>query len=604
MSGLTYFGSEAATQLQQWQNSRRKLTFAEELSDGGSGARLAFVYHEGDVHHPQQKLLLKLCAEDEGAVTEPRDLEAAWESGPAYHEGARTFDFPKRRLISQAYPPIPVGNTWLMFLEIALDERARHPLKPLSTLRPSAAKARVAGAVIHSILTEWNPSQRADHNMAGQTFLLKALGHRAAPDSRLAHITAELLGPDQHRTSVRLLGWPTSLPNPTPFADHPPLANLKPPTVALGRAHYDLHPGNIMVATQPLAPDSFRLVDLSRFQEEGLLSRDPVHLMLCLVCEYLPELSEQARTELAALLLEQDEDTADPHESLLPSALLSTIQLLRTAPEPWRKARHYAHPDWYPQYLLAVQACALMFLTRRTTREDQLWLLRLAANACAGFQTVAKPLNQHHPAPEPPSDLSATADKLPPALHAELAHHQQQLEHLRTRCADPRFDTALIDNLRIVVSRCIRLAGLAHDGPRTEAALAFHDQCTAVVQSSEALQTAHHRPSDQGERETARKSFVTALTRLLEHPDRSAPRPGLELQTSSGDSAAQQRMAAVDPKATDSSDPKRPGVHGAITATDAKAELPPYAAADGDAPQPTLSEPPIAKVLRPPKHGE
>lgn len=598
MSGLTYFGSEAATQLQRWQNSRRKLTFAEELRDGGSGALLAFVYHEGDVDHPQQKLLLKLCAEDEGAVTEPRDLEAAWESGPAFHQGARTFDFPERRLIRQVYPPIPVDNTWLMFLDVALDERARHPLKPLSTVGPSAAKARVAASVIKSILTEWNPDQRADHNMAGQTFLLKALGHRAVFGSRLAHITGELLGPDQHNTYVTLPGWPGPLPNPTPFADRPPLADLKPPTVALGRAHYDLHPGNIMVATEPLVPDSFRLVDLSRFQEEGLLLRDPVHLMLCLVCDYLPELSEQARTELAQLLLAQDEDTTDPHESLLPSALLSTIQLLRTAPEAWRIARRYAHPDWYPQYLLAVQACALMFLTRRADSHEQLWLFHLAASACAAFQSVAKPLTRHRPVQAPAPDPNETTEKLSPALHAELTRHRQQLEHLRTRCADPRFDTALTDNLHIVVNRCVKLAGLAHDGPRTEAALVFHQQCTAVLRSSEALQAAHDRPSDQQQSETARNAFVTALTRLLEHPGRSAARPASEPRPSGGDSAAQQRMTAVDSAATDSGDPRRPGVHDAITVTDAKAELPVHAAPDIDEPLSTPSEPPAAKVLR------
>ncbi|MFE9023738.1 hypothetical protein ACFYNL_34915 [Streptomyces sp. NPDC007808] len=561
MSGLTYFGAEADAQLQRWQNSRRSLAFAEELPDGGSGARLAFVYHEGDADHRQQKLLLKLCADEEGATTEPNDLEAAWSSGPAFHQGGPTFDFPRRRLIRQVYPPIPVGNTWLMFLQVALDERARHPLQPLSVVEPRAAKAKVAAAVIHAVLAEWNPDPRADHEMAASTFLQKALGHRADPESRLSRAAEQLLGPDRHSPMITLPGRPDPVPNPTPFCYPHALDGLKPPTVALGRAHYDLHPGNIMVATQPsLRPDSFRLVDLSRFQETGLLLRDPVHLMLCLVCDYLPGLDEQASRELAHILLVQDEDSVDPNESLLPGGLLATVRLLRTASDPWRQERDYAHSDWHPQYLLALQACALMFVTRRTLAREQLWFLGLAADACAAFHSVARPLSRSVPAHEPARDMSAAgpavlgdpAAGLPPELQAELVRHERQLRHLRARCGDPRFDSVLTDNLRIVVNRCARLADLADDGPPTEAALTLQRQASDVLEAADALAAertgrvdrtnragrtdradgpdrtgrgSHDGPAHADGAGTARDAFVAALTDLLEHPGRIAQSP-------------------------------------------------------------------------------
>ncbi|MET9905019.1 hypothetical protein [Streptomyces sp. NPDC006446] len=584
MSGLTYFGSEAEAELQRWQNKRRKVTFAEALPDGGSGARLAFFYHEGDQHHPQHKLLLKLCADDEGADNEPLDLEEAWQSGPDFHRGARTFTFPERRLIPQVYPPLRVGSTWLMFLEVALDERARHPLVPLTTVPRGAGKAQVAAAVTDALLTEWNPDPRAAHDMAAQTFLRQALGHRADPGSLLARTAGQLLGPDLHNTTVELLGWPRPLPNPTPFADPSPLAGLKPPTVALGRAHYDLHPGNIMVAVQPaLAPNSFRLVDLSRFTDDGLLLRDLVHLMLCLVCDYLPELSQGARTELTDLLLDPDEDTTDPSESLLPAGLLSTLRHLRSAPDPWRHACRYAHSDWHPQYLLALQACALMYLTRRTAPDEQRWFLRLAAGACEAFQTVAVPHHDTHtpdPGQEParPGGPDETTD-LPAALAADLDRYRQHLRHVNARCADPRFDTVLRDNLRVVVNRCTALATSAGDGPMTETVLAFHDQCTQVSQAAHVLGAV-----DDTQKEEARRRFVTALDSLLDHPGRPLDaHPGPEQERVSRTVTDRQgtRPAFVPPPAPDDSSAQRPPGASGIALIDT---------ANGQEPSEDLSE--------------
>ncbi|WP_329253125.1 hypothetical protein OG223_25775 [Streptomyces sp. NBC_01478] len=412
MSGLTHFGQEVAAALAHWQNSRRSITFEKALPDGGSGARLGFVFHEGDAKHPQQKLLLKLCAGEEGAVTEPHDLEAAWQSRPPFRQGGPTFDFPERRFISQVYDPLRVGDTWLMFLDCALDARGRHPLNPLTAVSPGEGKIDVAAAVIDGVFTDWNPDRRADHDMAAQDFLAKALGHRARPTSALAGAAARLLGADLHSEFLTLPGWPRELPNPTPFAVPSPLAGLKPPTVALGRAHYDLHPGNIMVATRPeLEPDSFCLVDLSRFEDEGLLLRDPVQLLLYVVCDYLPRLEEPERSVLEELLLNEDEETSHPNEGRLPKDLLYALRSLRAAPDRWRQTHRYAQPEWHPQYLLALQACALMFLTRRTETAEQQWFLRLAARACEAFRAVAVPHTQDSSTAEPtPRSLGPATD--------------------------------------------------------------------------------------------------------------------------------------------------------------------------------------------------
>ncbi|AVH54561.1 hypothetical protein [Streptomyces sp. HG99] len=527
MSGCTYFGEEAAAALEQWQRGGRTLDFVEALPDGGSGARLAIFHHDGDADHPEHKLLIKLCAPDEGAVTEPYDLDIAWKSGPPFNKGARTFDFPDRRLVRQVYPPLAVGDTWLMFLSIALDDRGDHELTPLSGLTSPTERATVAAAVIRSVLSEWNPDPGADHTMSALEYLRQALGHRAAPDSRLARTATRVLGADAQRPHITLPGCSESLPNPLLFPSSP-LAGLKPPTVALGRAHYDLHPANIMVETTPsLVPDAHRLVDLSRFQQRGLLARDPVHLTLCLVCDYLPELSERALNDLIELLTA--DAAPDPNEDLLPASLHSTIQQTRSAPDDWRLTRHYSLTDWRPQYLLALQACALMFVTRRAREREQTWFLELAARACAAFAPVAKTISSPpQPPPTTPKDTATPPRSLaefptPTAVQAELERQRPQLTHALNRLSDARFDRILAENLRTVIHRCEKLERMAAHTPSTHPNAAVDPPWQPVLETARALdeiRTWHeHRPNSREEFQRVRDQFLAALSTLLDHQD-------------------------------------------------------------------------------------
>ncbi|MHB9848084.1 hypothetical protein ACSYGO_02445 [Streptomyces krungchingensis] len=521
MSACTCFGEDAAAALEQWQRGGPTLDFVEALPDGGSGARLAVFHHDGDADHPEHKLLIKLCAPDEGAVTEPRDLDIAWKSGPSFDKGARTFDFPERRLVRQVYPPLAVADTWLMFLGIALDDRGDHELTPLSRLTSSTERAGVAAAVIRSVLGEWNPDPGADHSMTALEFLRRALGHRASPDSRLERTVTGLLGADAQRPRIMLPGRSASLPNPLWFAGSP-LAGLKPPTVALGRAHYDLHPGNVMVETIPaLVPDAHRFVDLSRFQQQGLLARDPAHLTLCLVCDYLPELGDRALDDLIELLVA--DVPPDPNEDLLPAGLHTMVRQTRSAPDEWRLRRRYSLTDWRPQYLLALQACALMFVTRRTSERERRWFLELAARACAAFEGVAKPVpSPPQPSPAPPAEDAtpsrpATEVPRPTAVRTELERLRPQLTHALGRLSDVRFDRVLDENLRTVVHRCEQLERLAAPSTAARADDADDPPWRPVLATARALQELRNRgDARQDDVERARERFLVALSALLD----------------------------------------------------------------------------------------
>jgi hypothetical protein len=175
-------------------------------------------------------------------------------------------------------------------------------------------------------------------------------------------------------------------------------------------------------------PD-FRLIDLSRFSSDTVLARDSAHMLLCHVATHLPDLNDRARQELADLIL----DPAGACEQL-PRALEEGVALLAEAPSAWMRERQIL-PDWQPQHLLALQACALMFVGRAgVTEVDRHWFFNLAALACEayllrGSSNAAQPASPdsgsaprrqepHHPlAP----DLASLWAEISPQIRRRLA---------------------------------------------------------------------------------------------------------------------------------------------------------------------------------------
>ena len=107
---------------------------------------------------------------------------------------------------------------------------------------------------------------------------------------------------------ISLPGHAYPLPNPLYLEADCPLARGRLPYAVRGRAHGDLHPGNIMVPkhAEPSGRSSYVLVDLSRFSDHALLARYPQHLMLYLIADFLPHMSDDCRGELLDLLVGRD----------------------------------------------------------------------------------------------------------------------------------------------------------------------------------------------------------------------------------------------------------------------------------------------------------
>jgi hypothetical protein len=386
-SGFAMFGADVARDLAEWQLQEAELDFIAPLGRAGSGARLAYVYVDDKrPEHMARRLILKLCDPREDQRLEAGRLNAAWQDGPPVPRGGEPFA--DRHLVGQEYDPLKTGGSWLMFQRIAFDGRG-FEMTRISDLEDGKDRNAVGTAVVRSILADWNPDETRDRTLTPEKFVAEILGgHRTKRNSELRRGLAELLG-DRAGTWIRLPGHDAPLPHPLPDGVPSALAGRPLPYAVRGRAHGDLHPGNIMVGQgTAMVPEQYRLIDLSRYSSSALLARDPVHLLLWLVSAYLPEMREDGRTrrQLLGLLTRTMTPTEpEPPSDLIPVGLRELLSAWDGAAGPWLLRRQITE-EWGYQRLLAVQACALMFLTRDSVEEpERRWFLELAARACAAY---------------------------------------------------------------------------------------------------------------------------------------------------------------------------------------------------------------------------
>ncbi|MEK0099601.1 hypothetical protein WDA79_14105, partial [Streptomyces sp. A475] len=365
-----------AALLDQWQQqNHRPLTALAWLDTGGSGASLAsVVVRDSDPGRTARRMIIKLCSPDGDSSMEPGRLIAARRSLP---NGDPSF--PRDHLVEQLYDPMPVDDAWLMFQGFAGNDES---MVTLSTILRQRRMPGVAAQITRSLLADWNPDEKSDGEMTAAAFVSELLDQRLEPAEPLAVWVRDTLGLDLETAWIRPgRANAALLPNPVHLTAGCPLAQHTLDYPMRGRAHGDLHPGNIMVPKEPDADiGRYVLIDLSRFDERALLARDPMHLLLCLVADFLPHMSDDARAELLALLVGRDTPGL-----LIPQGLARTVEEVRRAPDGWLHQRTISG-QWTGQWLLSMQACALMFTARvRYDARDRWWFFRLAAEAAGAY---------------------------------------------------------------------------------------------------------------------------------------------------------------------------------------------------------------------------
>ncbi|SNX64848.1 hypothetical protein SAMN06272735_6676 [Streptomyces sp. TLI_55] len=355
-----------------------------ELHDTGhSGGRLVSAYLRGDVGRFREGMrIIKLIAPSPDAIAEPPNHLLALKSGVP-----DTQDFIDRHLVDLGLDfhwKMPDGS-WVMFQYPAGDGEV--DTETLANLRLSPRLPRVAAEIVRQVLAGWNPTARpSEKRLTAAEFVTELLGRRLEPHGPLSSWVREWLGPEwESQAWFSLAAGSRPLPNPMFLGADSPFGTHRVRFAMRGRAHGDLHPGNIMVPVRDAASsDEFWLVDLSRFDENALLARDPLHLLMCLIADgFLPHLSGAARLELINALVRPDPRCEG---QLLPQGLVALMTGVRQAMVDWGSDKQI-NPGWrQQQWSLALQACALMVTSRRWYPDcDRWWFYRLAAEAGAAY---------------------------------------------------------------------------------------------------------------------------------------------------------------------------------------------------------------------------
>jgi hypothetical protein len=403
------------------------------LAEGQSGAIVAFVY-ELDRDAGATKYLMKVdsCPDIELDQSEFARHRAAFRDAPTF---ARSY---LTELAPEGHDLVPVGDgRWIVFQRVAAmaidemhEEEDVHDLDVLSKALASVCAGgpvpatgtsteesvscspevfvRFCGRVTDVVLREWvgKPDlELMDASQYLRTHLLKRM-----EDGRPLRTIAGLLKHDWLLIGVDR----EPLPNPFVLLRANGVGPSLPVKALLGRAHGDLHTGNILVPVTTLTDDAlFRLVDLANYDSHAPLARDPTGMLLGIVVRVLRYLDEPAQEAIGQLLL-CDENECDEWIDELPAWLGDLAACIRRVAERWAY-QHVQLADWRPQWRLSLIGCALILLGRRSTRaEDRMWLLRFAARATRGaLGSTRLPLRTE--ATEVTPEMLVAA---PPAQHA------------------------------------------------------------------------------------------------------------------------------------------------------------------------------------------
>jgi hypothetical protein len=290
--------------------------------------------------------------------------------------------FVERHLVKQRFDPYRTADGHvLMFQAIAggsLDD-----VRPMSELS-DADLTSPCGVVVNSLLTEWSPKVTVAETSVGE-YLERELDRvregGASPNRWTGNLRALNAGAAWIATDEDGDNHP--LPNPMLMAAEPSPAARQRLDFAAGNAHGDLHLQNVLVPLTGVEPrpHEFRLVDLSEFATDAPLTRDPAMLMLSVIAQELSRLPVPRREALLRLMLAPWERGGSRPRATLAMTLATIHDSGQNA-----MRRHGWLDEWRDQFLLSVQAAALLFTTFENLGVDERWwFFRLAGHAGAEF---------------------------------------------------------------------------------------------------------------------------------------------------------------------------------------------------------------------------
>ncbi|QDY06848.1 hypothetical protein FJK98_06420 [Micromonospora sp. HM134] len=357
--------------LEQWQvDTGNAIHYERWLTGGNTAAPVAVVVITGA--GGPAKVILKACPPERSTSREPRlHSQALAESPP---------DFAERHLVQRPFETVESNTKWRVLFQAVAGDSLRQ-VAPLSSIIRDSRLADMARQITSRLLTGWNPAPGV-RKMTPYEVLRSDLGTRAdkkGPLTRFNH-AHKLEAAPWIRFPTRLA---TVVPNALFWIED---STLWPDDAAffglLGRAHGDLHPGNVLLTVSPSpSPDGFRLIDLSSYEPSASLAKDLMYLALAVVAEYLDD-TPARREELLDVLLTD----ADGVSSGLQSPR-DVVRSIRHAAKKWQVgAAPGMDDDWDDQVQLALVGAALQGVGRvKATEALRLWYFELACRALGQY---------------------------------------------------------------------------------------------------------------------------------------------------------------------------------------------------------------------------
>lgn len=431
-------GESAAAALRAWASQQRRsvrLTNPPWTATGYTGSMLAAIVVSTPGEADRQ-VIVKVCASD-GAV----DESAVHRTAQA-HSNPEFFD---RHLVRQAFEPYPIpGGGRLMFQDVAGSSLEFVPLSGVPDDQLSAA-CRV---VVEGVINDWNRVAVKSVQSTVGAYLSREFSRMVSPGASAAALGAALglRGPGFRYLRDESGQTPVDMPNPLLMMSDTALAANLPIDAVVGLAHGDLHTENVLVPTAYGGHQikEFRLVDLSAFEPDAPVTRDPVTLMLSVVAPSVRELRADEQDALLSFVLEPWR--APPRLSAL---FTQTLEAIYRAGNEAVKSMQLG--DWRSQYLLSVIATALQFVTFTSMPEEsRWWFFRLAGQAGGAFLRLHHRFAPAQAAPirrpvvwSPPSVAAAPVPDLDRRSHETLAVilgelPAEVLRHSYTEIADAR----------------------------------------------------------------------------------------------------------------------------------------------------------------------
>lgn len=359
--------------LRGWQQEHRAQIFLDSWLDGGYTAAKVGAVVVDFVEDAARKYVLKVCPAGNAGTREGDTHALALASGPK--------EFVARHLVDQPYPPtVTAAGGLIMFQRVAGGDLGS--FRPLSVLYDNAALPGVAAGIAASLLNEWAPDAGIQR-MSARECVRAQLGARFATGAPLDQ-WALAMGDASRAAWLRFERQGLVMPNPLVWLRDGDVDDDQRFLVLHGRAHGDLHLDNIFIRLAP-EPEvgTFKLIDLSAWDDQAPLCRDIPHLLLATIGKHLAGVpAGQRRSLLHRILAGVDRKPIGPG-SLHNQGLELLSDALLASGDAWAEARDMPE-DWRTQLLLGVIASALIQTSVKVhSLDSRWWFFELAATGLA-----------------------------------------------------------------------------------------------------------------------------------------------------------------------------------------------------------------------------